>query len=276
MNIEQATEQFLGLCHENGFWATQEEVAKALRCDAFIETSRVATDHEIPTGASKFGGVPDLPAQFAWPYYRLADHDVLLSFLGQINLADIPSQCNRGVLPRTGLLTLWFDAIHQPWGTTPEDDGGFQVSLTPSGTTLLRMEPSNTPGETFHPCIAAISARYILDRDKLWAAAHTRLGYEIHDDHEFEDLWIALSEYCPDPTHRILGIPDPIQDDELLLTTMQHVGEPCVLLAQIDSDHNDDGPGWMWEDAGSLYFMIRETDLRAGEYSRIVGRLECY
>ncbi|MBA4063379.1 MAG: hypothetical protein C0501_06635 [Isosphaera sp.] len=43
-------------------------------------------------------------------------------------------------------------------------------------------------------------------------------------------------------------------------------------LLTLDSD---DGPGWMWSDAGLLYFTIREEDLRAGRFDRVRFDMQC-
>jgi len=38
-------------------------------------------------------------------------------------------------------------------------------------------------------------------------------------------------------------------------------------LLQIDTD--EDGPGWMWVDCGTIYFMIRRRDLAARCFDHI-------
>jgi len=44
------------------------------------------------------------------------------------------------------------------------------------------------------------------------------------------------------------------------------------LLAQIDTD---DDAGWMWGDAGSLYFGIRNADLARSDLDRAWMVLQC-
>ncbi len=38
------------------------------------------------------------------------------------------------------------------------------------------------------------------------------------------------------------------------------------LLLQLDTDDN---PGWMWGDAGKLYFWIREEDLKSNNFENV-------
>jgi uncharacterized protein YwqG len=45
-----------------------------------------------------------------------------------------------------------------------------------------------------------------------------------------------------------------------------------VRLLQVDTD---DEAGWMWGDAGTLYYWIRRPDLLAGRFDRIWMIFEC-
>jgi uncharacterized protein (TIGR02996 family) len=79
-------------------------------------TEHVFSDAEIPVGATKVGGKPDLPADFRWPtgndcragYGRgAAGYAQLAGFLGQISFGEIAgTQATRG-LPQQGVLTFF-------------------------------------------------------------------------------------------------------------------------------------------------------------------------
>jgi hypothetical protein len=58
---------------------------------------------DAPVGASRIGGLPDVPADFEWP--READGSPLC-FIAQINLADLPRLTDHP-LPTTGMLSLF-------------------------------------------------------------------------------------------------------------------------------------------------------------------------
>jgi uncharacterized protein YwqG len=47
-----------------------------------------------------------------------------------------------------------------------------------------------------------------------------------------------------------------------------------MLLLQLDTD--EDGPGWMWGDAGCLYFWLRRQDLAERRFDRVWAVLQCY
>ena len=46
------------------------------------------------------------------------------------------------------------------------------------------------------------------------------------------------------------------------------------LLLQIDSDER--GPGWMWGDAGTIYFWIREKDVAARQFDDVWLIFQCH
>jgi hypothetical protein len=64
-------------------------------------------------GASKFGGLPDLPEDLAWPTFDF-DEDRNMPFLMQINLAEVHRYDLEGLLPPTGMLYFFTD-------TSPDD-----------------------------------------------------------------------------------------------------------------------------------------------------------
>ena len=89
-----------------------------------IRLSARATDEQsIATGASKLGGLPDLPIGTAWPYWKGAP----LAFLAQIRLEDAQQHDVAHSLPATGLLSFFYDARQQTYGDNPADRGSWQV-----------------------------------------------------------------------------------------------------------------------------------------------------
>ncbi len=62
----------------------QEPLIALLRPALALSATR-ADDSQIPLGASKFGGAPDVPAGFEWPKWN----EKPLGFLAQINLEEV-------------------------------------------------------------------------------------------------------------------------------------------------------------------------------------------
>ncbi len=77
------------------------------------------SDDDIPIGASKLGGMPDLPPDLAWPTFKIVkklyeeralpeDGIISLPFIGQFNLEQLAQYDADHVLPKTGMLYLFF------------------------------------------------------------------------------------------------------------------------------------------------------------------------
>ena len=69
------------------------------------------------------------------------------------------------------------------------------------------------------------------------------------------------------PYHQMLGEPYCIQGNNM------YPGHE--LLLQLDSDWRIDGPGWIWGDAGIIYFFIKPADLNAKRFEKIKAVFEC-
>lgn len=69
-----------------------------------IETQ--AKDYgDTAVGAFKFGGQLDLPASVPWP----SNENGALSFVAQINFAEVSKFDTEGLLPKSGMLYLFYD-----------------------------------------------------------------------------------------------------------------------------------------------------------------------
>jgi uncharacterized protein YwqG len=86
-------------------------------------TPTTVDESQLPIGASKIGGHPDLPPEIAWP---MRD-GMPLGFLAQFDLMEVARYDVDGVLPPSGMLSFFYDFATAPWGLYPEDRGGWQV-----------------------------------------------------------------------------------------------------------------------------------------------------
>ena len=106
-------------------------------------------------GAGRFGGVPDVPADFTWPVFETAtydDDDVKprpLAFLAQVCCAALAPYDTDGLLPKTGVLSFFYELGSQRWGYDPADRGCARVFWFPetaelSPAAFRRSCPPNT------------------------------------------------------------------------------------------------------------------------------------
>lgn len=80
--------------------------------------SRREEDAAIPAGASKLGGLPDLPSGVEWPMWR----DQPMAFIAQIRLDEAALYDDEGILPATGQLSIFFATDGEPKGNEDDDD----------------------------------------------------------------------------------------------------------------------------------------------------------
>ena len=102
-------------------------------CRSRIETRFAPAGEDLPAGSSKFGGRPDVPAGFVWPVFetKTFDDDTVkprpLAFLAQFDCARLAGLDPEGLLPRTGLLSFFYELGSQRWGYDPKDAGCARV-----------------------------------------------------------------------------------------------------------------------------------------------------
>ncbi len=84
----------------------QAQLLKSLLPAIGLKTRR-ADDESLPVGGSKFGGCPDVPSDFEWPFWEEYNGSYPLSFLCQINLADVAAYEIDNLLPKTGTLSFF-------------------------------------------------------------------------------------------------------------------------------------------------------------------------
>lgn len=252
---------------------------------------------QLPLGASRFAGSPDLPPGFEWPMMD----DAPQTFLAQINLADTAALDDSGLLPKSGWLYFFYEVEEGPWGFDPNDKKGFTVHYHEGDVdSLVRTEQpgdiSPTAGE-FNCCRVDVRSGWTMpdpsdDRFK-------PLPVDRHDDLEFDQYAEMLEQITGfnidgDKNHHMLGYPQIIQGDMRidcqLVTNGIYCGDasgyrdPRVeslkegvndwrLLMQIDTDEGR--PGWMWGDCGRIYFWIRESDLREKNFDATWFILQC-
>lgn len=278
------------LLDKHGLARVRDAILAASLPSIRMRAKRV-NEMEMAEGASKIGGLPDLPPGTEWPVYRSRP----LSFLAQINLAEVQSFPAARQLPAHGLLSFFYDAVEQPWGFDPADEGRWRVLYFPNASQSL--ERTEWPEELddegrFDACAVSFE-----EDDGTMPPLDSRLfaGLEFSDDerHKYVGLLSALEGTQWYPIHRLLGHPETIQNDMqtecALVTNGVYLGgivsydDPKIqlllqgyrdwlLLFQLDSE---DDARMMWGDVGRLYFWIRATDLEKQNFDACWLVLQC-
>lgn len=257
------------------------DILRLARSAVRLEPSR-CDSARLRAGASRFGGAPDLPADFVWPVHEGRP----LAFLAQLDLATLPA-VEGSDLPTRGSLAFFYEVESMKWGFAPEDRGCAHVAWL-DGNPLVVTEPPRGCAR-FASC--ALAPAPSLDLPHLEDALLAPIAQQLPDERRDDYGELASSLYRM-PYHHLVGHPQIVQRDmrvecELVTRGIDAGGavdpevmaacEPAArdweLLLQLDSD--EDGPGWMWGDLGRIYFWIRRQDLAARRFDRVWLILQC-
>lgn len=259
-----------------------------------VAAPHCSIDH--PVGITKFGGEPDLPDDFEWPRWQgeaLMRRDLLpglvpppppegypLDFLAQINLTQLNTSID--LLPKSGLLSFFYDAEIQADGTFPEDAGSFRIFYFPQDPTTFhrKTRPYSEHDRFFFPeCpvevlrdvtfpnplrVPELAAKITEENEDMIVDAWENLGgnrfwghpqdVRVHDD---------MALLCECVTHGVSFPAEAVLDSRLPYWKANESN--WRLLLQLDSD---DTASWLWGECGRLYFWVRESDLQQGIYDR--------
>lgn len=253
----------------------------------------------LPAGTSKFGGEPDLPEGVAWPEFDGRP----LHFLAQLNLADLPPRWIPSAdLPRKGLMSFWYDTqgdrLKRPRNFGP---ARWRVLYT-SGATQRRAFPEHDEsgydfiGEPWRPFPerrVAMKPSLTISEDAEHELCNRLWEDGVVDDQQFEFQAVLrgrnLADHSDRP-HQLLGShrfpqADGREDaaraelgydswtsyDDAARKKVARRMQAWRLLLLLDSDQ---ASAWMWSDAGSLSFWIRDADLKKRRFDRIYGEMD--
>jgi uncharacterized protein YwqG len=152
----------------------------AIQRNSIRLTATRADEAELPVGASKLGGQPDLPPGWAWPTTTLPrpssvapgvakswsgavlppDDVIALPFIAQICLADVHPYDTEALLPPSGILYFFYNPVYYV-GVPYAKPGGWQVLYYNGDLSQLeRIAPPRAipPQATYQTCALTFSA----------------------------------------------------------------------------------------------------------------------
>jgi len=235
------------------------------------------TESTLDVGASKLGGVPDVPLDFVWPEWK----GIPQSFIAQIRLADAHPYDSDRVLPEQGMLWFFYDAQQQTFGADPADKGGWSVLFTENPAQLQRatVPPTLPTTSQFQACTLGFSSEITLSLQPQLELPN--FDWTDEEQQKYETL---LSTFPTPEDHaaihnRLLGNPETLQDDmrlecQLASNAVTDSSDPKAvelakgalewqLLLQVDSDEH---AGMRWASTGLLYYWLKKADLQARRF----------
>lgn len=251
-------------------------LARAARPSIRLRPSRPADERDVPVGASKLGGHPDLGPALYWPSAGGSP----LCFVAQVNLAEVHPFDAGELLPAEGLLSFFYDAVHQPWGYDRLHRASWAVLYEPLGARLARQFPDAGAVVAGFPCLRLRPEPEMTSVP--WESADMAALALTHDQRE---AYADLLEPDDSVAHRLLGHPDPIQGDmqsechevwqaTVIARSWGHSVVPTDwrLLLQIDSEPE---AHMTWGDAGRLYYWIPRQALAQRDWDQVWVQLQC-
>lgn len=224
-----------------------------------IEFDLAPTTAPPAVGASKFGGLPDLPDDATWPRYR-HDSDRNLPLLLQVNLAEVHPFDLEGLLPADGMLSLFSD-------TSPDEIEDARVlHLEAGGARLRRRElaPDLVDRRAEADFIAELpeyamvfSPRWTLPSREFLA---DRINLTEPDERAIEALREVLA--VASSGSRLLGWPDNVQGEFLR-------DEKGIALLQLDGSAL--APEGIWGGGGLIHFVGRRKSLRKRRFGKVTA-----
>ena len=220
-----------------------------------------------PPGASKIGGVPDLPEGSLWPEWNGEP----LSFLAQFDMAELSQWDLTGRLPTHGM--LYFFITEEAAWTDLTDPSAWQVLYVenPPANARWSLPPDNLPLSSrfrnsavdFRPTVTLPS----FDIPKSWNdRAFERFS-------QLQNRLNAIDGEHLDTRHRVFGNADWIQHNHHKALETMHPGRNWRLLLQLGSDERT---GMMWGDVGTVYFYISQTALELRKFDHCRVFCDCH
>ena len=246
-----------------------------------------APDDDDLITRSRIGGEPQVPNGFQWP---LTSSGTPLSFLAQVDLADLEGTTLGGNFQGGGILSFFYDADQQPWGFDPKDRDGWRLFHFKAQESL---SPMATPEDVEDYCQFPANPVRFQEEPTFPDLSQDGDAHGLSED-EFERTFdFQAGVYGDEPMHRLMGYPQLVQGDWKLECQLAsngvYVGDPAgyespqakqlsagaddwTLLLQLDSDESI---GLMWGDMGRLYFCINKNDLAKMDFSKVWVILQC-
>lgn len=261
-----------------------------------IDSRFVPAQGKLAVGASKFGGRPDVPADFIWPVFETdtrEDDQVKerpLAFLAQFDCAQLAPLDPEGLLPKEGVLSFFYELESQRWGYDPKDAGCARVFWF-EGPLAPAEFPAELEEDFRLPEMAAQLSGGTDAPDFQDACPALEYPWTANDYRIFDQARRELGMDYPANRSQLLGWPDIIQNNMTLqcelisrgyylggswekipLEERSALRTPSVrdwqLLFQLDTVENGDFE-LMFGDCGRIYFYIRREDLAQRRFDRV-------
>lgn len=222
---------------------------------------------KLAIGASRFGGVPDLPPGVAWP----ARDGVPMEFIAQIRLADVAAAGADERLPAQGNLLFFYNS---QWGSSDQDrDAACCAVVFHDGPddALVRTAPPRVEWKSefasvsqFAPFLHGIASLTFHKQVMVPGGVSPFIK---------EPLRAFWQDFVCEHHAALSGRSGPYHENFLLgyVDEQDYVdahanGTDDQLLLQVDSE---DAAEFQFGDCNKLFFLLRKDELAARDFSKV-------
>jgi len=203
----------------------------------------------VTPGCSKFGGAPDVPADFEWPHHQFGPY----RFIGQFNLTDIPKGPHG--LPNDGLLSFFY--AHDENGETFWGDPDYVRAYRFDKSDGLR--PMEPPVAVRLGATVTLAFQPGVDVPPWPQDGSAAEKWPVSDD--LQDAYRELRGRLHPGGRYLLGYP--------CNSTLAYDPTPGPDWRSLLTLNSDDELQWCWHDGDWLVTFIEEQRLRAGDFTQI-------
>ncbi|QEI08204.1 DUF1963 domain-containing protein [Pigmentiphaga aceris] len=254
-------------------WEPYREAIRdlALRTIA-LETTE--PDDYSDTGNTRFGGLPDLPANVDYPTFANYQGETKgFQFIAQLNCADLAA--HQAYLPRSGTLYFFISGQESIQAHVIHVDGDNSLR---SASELSIDEDFIDADDGIYPPFRVAAAPWVsvpsFYSTESFALAGGVLD-PLEEEYELtEGLTHNLEKASPvEPTHGVNSYVFMQHDTPQIeaANALKGKAEDFMVLLRVSSDRK---PGFCFWDAGEIFFVIHKSDLARGDFSNVYCGLE--
>ena len=276
----------------------KKELLKTVRNSIRLTIGGAAEDKP---GGTRFGGKPDVPDNFEWPYFEGESYEGVknrpLSFIAQFNMEEISQYDTEDMLPKTGILSFFYELNSMAWGYSPDDKGCARVYYFEDVNALHTVDLPEDMEEYFRLPALNITAA----SEKSYQSG---VDFMLQREDEMTERWDEFDEVQEKlgideegEISKLLGWANPVQgnmtcecelvsrgyylgsgwDDVTPLDRQeaeQWSAQDWLPLFQLDSVEDGDFE-LMFGDCGRIYYYIRRDNLAARKFDDVWLILQC-
>ena len=247
------------------------------------------SENDFSIGSSRMGGSPDLPIGIPWPTWDGRPLDFLL----QLDLQEMPRKWGGDELPESGWLYFFYDIDRNPWGFDVSHRYGWRVLfydgdrknlgrrkrpdsadplLRPCGLTFFEGIYVNWPSLSDEKSCSDLNS--LAKHEGFVEAKLEIFGHQITGrTHSCQSKYEGMQEQCQEASHGIFRCDERCRVFDRKRADKIRAGiTSWRFLLEL---HFDENAGLEWTGYGTLYFWIREDDLRNSDFHNVWAVFEC-